>query len=100
MGVEGRGTGCLQSTLDSSGKVGMGTQAWGVCVCMCDGVNGAAERQFTVIGWGGLQAEPASLLPKLYKQTQATGQQDSDLGALPGTALAPVSQGTHLLSCS
>ena len=53
MGVEGTGTGCLQPTLDSSGhKVGMGTQAWGVCVCTCDGVNGAAERPFTVIGWG------------------------------------------------
>ena len=54
-----------------------------------------------LLSWGeGLQATPVSLLPTLYKQTRATGQQDSDLGALPGTTLAPVSQGTHLLSCS
>ena len=71
-----------------------------MCVCERerDGVNGAAERQ---LSWGeGLQATPVSLLPTLNKQTRAPGQQDSDLGALPGTTLAPVSQGTHLLSCS
>ena len=67
----------------------------GVRVCVCDRVNGAAERQ---LSWGeGLQATPVSLLPTLNKQTRATGQQDSDLGALPGTALAPVSRG---LTCS
>ena len=73
----------------------MCAHAWGEGVCVCDRVNGAAERQ---LSWGeGLQATPVSLLPTLNKQTRATGQQDSDLGALPGTALAPVSRG---LTCS
>lgn len=106
MGVEGRGTGCPRLTLDwfriqgVCGHTSLG--GWGWCVCVREReMESMGLQKGNLLSWGeGLQATPVSLLPTLYKQTQATGQQDSDLGALPGTTLTPVSQGTHLLSCS